>query len=208
MRSLSALTFFVVLATISPAQALFTTFGPGESYQQNVGRSFSGVDNSFNHFHSDLGWQFSPTSSDFVRTISIAARYYEGTNSATIRLFTNAAQNQLGTEINSWQLTDMPLVNAIAPPQTINVSSSNVFLSSAEKYWLVLSPTDSTLYAAWMDNNQGITGRMAWSLGVNNFTYVDNMPLSAFAINAVPEPATFAVIASIATLAARKRRKG
>lgn len=204
MRQTPLLLITFALVATAPAQTLFTTLGPDDSYQQNVGRSFSGIDNSFTHIHSDLGWQFVSATTDTIRTIQIAARHYEGTNAAKVRIYTNSNSNNIGTALGEWQLYNMPSVLQTAPPQVIDASASNILLNVGQKYWLVLSPTDDSLYAAWMDNSQGIFGRMAWSNGVNNFAYVDNMPLSAFSINAVPEPATLAILTLI-PLALKKR---
>ncbi|MCB0826444.1 MAG: hypothetical protein KDC26_09660 [Armatimonadetes bacterium] len=206
MRAISSIAFFALIVPVTQAQTLFSTFGPGNSYIQNVGRSFSGADNSITHIHSDLGWQFSTTTSDYARSISLATRYWEGTNAATVRIHANTIDDRMGAILGEWQLNNMPFVNASSPPQTIDIAPSHLFLSSTEKYWLVLSPPDSTLYAAWMDNNQGITGRMAWSNGVNNFSYVNNMPMSAFSISSVPEPSSLVAL-SLVPVVLRRRKK-
>lgn len=201
------LSVFAVSVASAPAQMLFSTFGPGDSYIENVGRSFTGSQNSISPIHSDLGWQFAPTAGGIVREIKVGVRYWEGTNRARMHLHADSA-GFLGAELGSWEFGNMPLVNVIpSPPVAVNTGASNLMLTAGTRYWLVLSPYDETLYAAWMDNNQGMTGRMAWSNGVNNYGYLNNMPYSAFSLSSVPEPATLAVLLPGLVWCARRRRQ-
>lgn len=203
----TCLTLLALIGTgFCQAQTIFSTLGPGDSYIQNVGRSFSGVDNSFTHIHSDLAWQFTAGTGGQVGVIKVGVRYWEGTNHAKLSLLSDSG-DLLGSTLGSWDVLDMPLVGGTHPPMIVDASASNLTLTAGTKYWLMLSPFDTTIYAAWMDNDQSMFGRMAWSNAVNNFSYVNNMPYSGFSVSAVPEPASLVLVVGLAAVATRKRRR-
>ncbi|MEQ1821378.1 MAG: PEP-CTERM sorting domain-containing protein [Fimbriimonadaceae bacterium] len=198
---------FALTVVASQAQTFFSTLGPGDSYIQNIGRAISGANNSITQLHGEWGWQFSAGATGLVRQIKVGAHHLTGANEAIIRIHANGAGDTMGTILGTYQFGNMAPFNTTAPVIQIGIANPTVQLNQGTKYWISMAPTSLDTYAAWNDCDTNQFGRMSVSSDGVNYSYVNNMPFSAFEMSAVPEPSTLAAFGLFAMILNRRRRR-
>lgn len=201
--------FALALTTVAaaPAQTFFSTLAPGDSYLENVGRAVSGSSNSITGSYGEWGWQFTSLATGDVAQLKVGAHWLVGTNRVAVRIHSNGAGETMGSILASYSIADLPAFNAPEHVTVLNIANPSVHLTSGSKYWISMAPEQPDTYAAWMDSDQGRTGRMSVSSDGVNYGYVNNMPYSAFSLSAVPEPTSLIPLTGgILLLIGRRRR--
>lgn len=207
--------FFILFAltscAVAQAQTLFSTLGPNDSYIENTGRSITGAQNVITQSYGEWGWQFTALESGPVVLIKVGAHHLLGTNSVAVKISTNGPGDTVGTQLASYSLVNLPEFNTQESIRSIYIQNPTVNLVAGNTYWIGMAPTHGDTFAAWMDSDQGMFGRMSVSGDGTNFSYVNNMPYSAFSISSVPEMSstTSMTLMSIgfAGLTAKRRKK-
>ena len=128
----------------SPASAstiLYSTFGPGDTYDMYSGWTIGGPGVYVQ------GLQFTPTESGVVQTIEIAAFRLAGGTGVNLSLMTDAG-DQLGSVIETvpiccfGDVASIQLTNSVLHP----------LLASGTKYWLVVSAIVAGDFFGWTRN--------------------------------------------------------
>lgn len=201
------LLLLVLLAgATAPAQSFFSTLGPGDSYIENVGRAVSGSANPITSSYGEWGWQFTSQATGAVAQLKVGAHWLTGANAVTVRIHANGPAESMGAVLGLYSVTGLPAFNTPEHITVIDIASPSVNLAAGTKYWVSMAPQSADTYAAWMDNDQSMFGRMSVSADGVNYNYVNTMPYSAFSLSAVPEPSTSAAILCGVLLIKRRRR--
>lgn len=196
--------FFVCGVCGAHAQTIFSTLGAGDSYISNIGRAISGSQNDVTHSHGEWGWQFTAQESGDLREIRVGAHHLAGANQAMVRIYENGPGDTMGALLATYQTGNFPLFNDPARITVIGANGEVTFVAG-QTYWIGMAPSALDTYAAWMDSDQGLFGRMSVSLDGTNYQYVNAMPYSAFSLSTVPEPGTVVVIGAAGLAIVRRR---
>ena len=184
--------FLVLLPSVSLA-AIFTNFGPGQTYNQAVGNI---AGNDFVGDNLAEGDTFTPTASAQFGSIGIAlsCEIASCPDLFTVDLTSDSGSDSPGMVLESFTssgLTLGPLGGMNTPIQFI-ASGTPVVLTAGKQYWITLS-TDLNNSIAWNLNSTGDVSDQAIS-GDGGATYFSPSGLTpgAYQINAataaVPEP--------------------
>ncbi len=128
----------------SPASAstiLFSTFGPGDTFDMTSGWSIGGSGVYVQ------GLQFTPAENGVVQTIEIAAFRLAGGTGVNLSLMTD------GGDVPGSVLETMPIC-CFGDVASIQMVSSVVrpLLTGGTKYWLIVSPIAAGDYFGWSRN--------------------------------------------------------
>lgn len=212
MRSMFAIAAFAVLtAGAASASTIYSSFGPGNTYDCCSGVVVTGAQTTGTPFEEGAGFT-SPYAAN-VEQIDIALSSIQGTDAAIVSLWTNSG-NVPGTQLASWTLYGLPswFGNPGNTPVTIS-GISGVHLNAGASYFLVASPLDGNddTWDAWHNNNQGLTGQQPVNEGSGWFTgYSTALAfdiLGSATPTAVPEPASIALMVGGIAGVARLRRR-
>lgn len=187
----------ILLAAVRPSSAgiIFTTFGPGNTYDQNsgdlIGNDFGGDDLAeADSFTVGAGTSYT------LDSITIAlGDFNDGGATATVSLRTNSG-NLPGSIIESINTGSLPnFGDSNDSPVTVNAVMNDV-LQAGTTYWVVVT-TNAANTVEWNHNSMSLSGTIAQSLdGGSTWNAVSSHPLGAFSVQAtpensvVPEPAT------------------
>ncbi|MBS1707933.1 MAG: PEP-CTERM sorting domain-containing protein [Armatimonadetes bacterium] len=177
----------------------YDNFGPGDTYNTNVGYT---ANNSF-----QSACQFTSADSGRLLSVTVGWSIFDGPNSGVVTLY-NDNSNQVGSFITSWGFTNQ---GGPFPGQNTPVTLTNAFpsitLTAGQKYWVEVAPGNSATYGIWNFNNTGAGGLRAKSQdGGATYTYDNNFATGSMRIETVPEPASMVVL-GLGALALRRRRK-
>ncbi len=171
--ALTALTL-VSLGTVSHAGEIYSTFGPGNSYDSGISYSLG------DDYQQSVMTSFVPTQNFTLTGFQIATAHYQGTNSY---LFSVVADN-------GGLPTGSAIVSPFSSAVTNGISSfaATGSLLANQKYWLVVDPGPSGGWGGWFMNNIGITGDTAFkatNFNGGNLSLI-NGSTPAFRINGDP----------------------
>jgi hypothetical protein len=167
--------------------------GSGDSYNLFSGYTLSGP-NAANGVGYGLAVQFriSGPSPVAFGSAELALTYYGGTNALNLLLETDSG-GAPGETLEAMTVTGIPAGTSLVTA----TSTTGTLLNPGTEYWLVASATNDT-YLAWMTNNQGSSGHLAYRIdtgsGPEAWQAVGAATDPAFAISAefsptvVPEP--------------------
>lgn len=200
-----------ISGAISHAATLYTTFGPGNSYDTHTGLTIGSPADYL--CMQSIADPFAVSTSARLDSIDVAVQWLRGPN----ELIINIAQDKSGIPSNN--IIESFHVNILMDseyhtPSIYTVYSSiHPILDPSSKYWICLTVPDlSNSMLGWMSTYNNAPGPDAYNTIFTDFTwtYNSNAQTMAFAVNgaAVPEPSAFLLIGcSLAGLALRLRRK-
>jgi hypothetical protein len=188
-------------AGIANALVAFTTFLPGDVYQTNIGYTIGGPTGPSPQI---ITMQFTSGLTGVLDSVRIATFYGSGNTSLTLTLLNDNGSDQMGGAITSWNFSDN---NSAAHITTHVNGNGSISLASGTKYWLKLNTLTNGNHA-WNQADPTVPrGRFGFSGNDGaSYSYFDNQVMSAFEVNVVPEPATFAAL-GLGALALLRRRK-
>ena len=148
------------VATVANAATVFSTFGPGQSFDL-LGVLISGPTSAV-LFGSQYADGFTSPGYFNVDQIDVALANLSGTNSANVSLWTDVADVP-GSELGSWTLNGQPPFGSF---QVTAISGiTGISLTKKSKYFLAVSPGAADTYDQWMGNNVGAQGPIAHMIG-------------------------------------------
>jgi exosortase sorting signal-containing protein len=142
MKPLRAACAILLLGSaVSAADVIYTTFGPGDTYDTSSGWSIGGVG------VMSQGLQFTPASGGTVQTIEIAAFQVAGGTDLNVSLMTDAA-GQPDSVLETVQIGPFAAIPSIQSASSV----IKPLLNSGTKYWLVVSPINASDDFGWNRN--------------------------------------------------------
>jgi PEP-CTERM motif len=183
---------FLAVAAPAHADTLFSTLGPGLTYQASPNRWATGA---FCSPDCTLGMPFTLSAGQAfnLTQIDIGLTYITalgGTDAAIVQIFSDTAGRPGAMlPMASWTLTGLPdLVTSIQPSQVIS-GISGITLAGGTQYWLVAGPGDPTSALGWNFDPTSQTGTGALSLdGGATWPFLNTEVLGAFDIQGTPVP--------------------
>lgn len=179
----------VSMAASAGASTIYSTFGPGNSYDtvSDGSHSYDVGGGAFNgNIEDEQASSFVATGSFLLDSIRVGAYNVEGTNQLT--LYLAAGGTQPGAPIETFSASNLTSTSEIL---TFN-STTHPLLQSGMIYWVVLTKTDLAGGAdEWNWNSAGFQGR-SYMLFQNGIWHANPTGLApAFEVSgtsAVPEP--------------------
>lgn len=185
----------IALCPIIEASTIFTTFGPGQTFDLASSYGVASV--------QGVASSFQPLFTATLNVIDVAMSYSSGTNSFNIILAANGS-GVPGATIESFNVTGVGGVGTI---ETVN-STLHPLLSTGTTYWIEVLPGSANSVGAWNRNNQGLLGNQALlSSGSWNAQVGDRMNAFDVQGTGVPEPSSLSLfILSIPLVLMRRKR--
>jgi hypothetical protein len=196
LNRLGPLLAVILLATPAQAGIIFSSFGPGDSYDPYEGLGIQGANNDFRLPSLSHGFAFTPLSNANLTQIQVA---FFGNNDPAIshlslELHSADALGNVGALLESFS-------GLIAPndPDILTVDSLlRPTLSAGSRYYLIAIPGDSRALIGWDFSFPQVNGRIYQDEG-GTVTYSDNDALPAarlIGVSSAPEPSSL-VLGSI-----------
>lgn len=200
MRFLSPTILLLVLgiSALLPSSAnaafVYSNFGPGNSYDTNLGHPL-GPDGSGNTFvEAD---KFTASGSGTLSQITLALGNITGDTSITVELHADAA----GTIASLLAVGSTSTGGLFGNTNPLSIASmSSAPIASGTNYWVVVKSSAGGLNA-WNFNNTGIIGSHGISFDTGSTFNYANDTQGAFrvetaGVNAVPEPSSMLLLAT------------
>jgi hypothetical protein len=190
-----ALTALGVNNPLARADVIFSDFGPGFSHDCCTGWGVQGPTAFVGRQEFDAANLFTAADGGPVSQIDLALEYVTGDGAATVGLWTNNG-GLPGVELGSWNVT-VPQVYGQVAIVTIPVVAGPS-LTSGKSYFMVVFPGSGSVEISWMLNDQGVQTLDLFSHdgGATWIFNGANVPMGAFDILGVPEPATALLLAT------------
>ena len=176
---LAAAASLLILVSTARGQAIYSTFGPGGSFDMNNFVSFSSTGTT-----NGYAVEFANTSTLEVQSVSLALDAAAAGETVSITIRSN--------NISGPAIAVVPFASAAVPTQPGIVtfdSLAPVSLSAGVSYWI--SAIASSGQINWFENDQGISDNILSHTGGNaNFGWALNGSgtAMAFEVDSVPEP--------------------
>ena len=204
----------VLLLGAAEAQAasVFSTFGPGDSF--NAG-SLGSVGGPTAIVEFSAGASFTPSGNATLVSIDYASSFFSGTNSLIIKLL-GSDSGGLPDESNVLESWTSVAGDPTADVRTVT-SVLDPTLVSGTQYWVALFPGASDTFIGWNDNDQGVLGGRAFTQNSGPWTAQPSFaPTPAFRVNGtaagpvIPLPASawmgLSMLGALFVLGRRKKR--
>ena len=184
---LIAATVVFIAAGQAGASVIFSTFGPGDSYDPSWGGTLGG----FTGGNQGLAnrFSFAGPQSYLLDSVELAAGYVTGDNQLNVSVMTDAA-GLPGAVLESFSFTGQMGTFGDVNPLLAGTSVAHPLLTPGTNYWLVATAPDIT-WAAWCRTSPVLSGPHAANMNGGPWTFAEDS-LEAFRINgtvaAVPVP--------------------
>lgn len=180
------------------ADVVFTTLKPNSTYDGGAGQFVSGSNNGFQSIANAFTPNFSGNLISIDIGISIADPDANG--SISLRLNPNdPSTNRPNTSIDlaSGGLVTMTIYGTSdSALVTFNYSGPALSLAAGQVYWLSLAPANPNTNVVWHFGGAGVRGSISNSTNGTSYNAPFTGDLSAFRVNVVPEPSTYALAAA------------
>jgi hypothetical protein len=178
------------------SEVIYSTFGPGDTFDVNIGRSLGGPPSQINWAVAEA---FTPHSKAIFTEVELAAYSDTGGDSMLVQLRDDNL-GLPGSVLESLTITDLADYTE-APSGTLAVGLSILKprLVAGNQYWITASALDG-MEGVWQYSSPNVTGPTASSVDGGATWTSANSQQTAFRVDgsAVPEPSTLALIGSVA----------
>ena len=176
----------LLLAVPSHAALIFSTLGPGDTYDIGSGYTIGSPD-------YEQGNQFSFTAAApyYLDTIELAAGHVVGTNEIDVWLMSDAA-GEPGAIIEAFNFTNLGRFGD-DNPLLVGTSVLRPVLTPGTDYWLIASAPNSDTWAAWNDSSPAVSGSRAERQGAGQWS-VSTDTMAAFRVEGTVIPAPGAIL--------------
>ncbi len=148
IRGIAATIGLIAFTVAAHAAEIYSTFGPGNSFNNGIGWTVSGPTSSVGDAFS-VASSFAVTQNYSLSSVDFAAFHVSGMNSFTFSIISDNAGLPTGSAVFS---TSTP-VN----PGTQSFAATGSLLAG-NTYWLVMEPGGPNTWGAWNWNTTGATG--------------------------------------------------
>jgi hypothetical protein len=178
----------LLLAVPSHATEIFSTLGPGDTYDTTVGYT---IGYSGDEYDQGNAFSFTVATAYFLDTIELAAGHSSGVNEIDLWLMSDAA-GEPGAIIEAFNFTNLGTFGE-NNPLLVGTSVLRPILNPGIDYWLIASAPNSDTWAAWNLSSPAVSGSRAYREGADPWT-VETHTMAAFRVNGTVIPAPGAII--------------
>ena len=198
---LCALFALGIVRVASADPVIFSTLGPGDSYNPNF---------TFGIYHElQQGQQFRPTADGQLSTLELGLTLFRGADHVAAQLLTDN-NGQPGALIESFTFSGIPLNRGHQESALLSAASVlNPFLTTEAFYWVLLTRGDPSTEAGWNASSSRTLATHFIRPG-NDPPRIEMNQLAAFRLNAahpIPEPGTMLLVGSTLAIAAFRHRR-
>jgi len=189
MRNLTFCILIVLLLAVpSHAAQIFSTLGPGDTYDTSVGYT---IGYSGNEYDQGNSFSFTVAAPYFLDTIELAAGYMSGINEIDVWLMSDAA-GEPGAIIEAFNFTNLGPFGQ-NNPLLVGTSVLRPTLTPGTDYWLIASAPNSDTWAAWNLSSPAVSGMRAERQGTGAWS-VSTDTMAAFRLEGTVIPAPGAIM--------------
>ena len=177
----------VLTGQVNASTTLFSTLGPGDTYQTNVGWTIGYPD-----WEQGNQFSFAAAAPYYLDTIELAVGYVSGTNELDVWLMSDAA-GEPGAIIEAFNFVGLMGQSGHSNPLLVGTSVLRPVLTPGTDYWLIASAPNSDTWAAWNFASPAVAGLHAWRQGAGAWSVSTNT-MAAFRVSGTPIPAPGAIL--------------
>jgi hypothetical protein len=164
---------------------IFSSFGPGDTYDSGSGAGVQGPDSGYGLFTS--GFSFVPASTLTLDTVQIAIGTLSGSNAFSLAIqAADGPSGMPGTVLETFEVNGQMQPFGVVNPLITITSVARPELDAGINYWLV-SAGEGDARAAWNLNDLGLSGTY-YSYQGGREVLLNDQSIGAFRISGVPEP--------------------
>ena len=179
----------LLLAVPSHAALIFSTLGPGDTYNTGVGYTIGVSPNEYDQGNS---FSFSVAVPYYLDTIELAASLVTGTNEIDVWLMSDAA-GEPGAIIEAFNFVGAMGTFGNNNPLLVGTSVLRPVLTPGTDYWLIASAPNSDTWAAWNYSSPAVSGSRAVREGAGPWS-VSTSTMAAFRVEGTVIPAPGAIL--------------
>jgi hypothetical protein len=182
-----AICVFILSLLTAPCFAgpIFSTLGPGDTYDTDVGWT---IGYSSNEYDQGDAFSFAGTTSYFLDMIELAVGLVSGLNELDVWLMSDTA-GEPGTIIEAFNFVGAMGDFGQTNPLLVGHSTLRPVLNPGTNYWLIASAPNNDTWAAWNKSLLNVTDTHAYREGTGPWTVLTDETLGAFRISGTPIPA-------------------